>query len=118
MVFPDVRLKTYLEIRPADAMPVPYVVAYAALVKGIFYCEESLTRVEELIGGIATSDVERAKNSLQELGYAGEVYGRPAAEFADEVMAAARAGLSVDERGFLEPLGKLVAARTTLADLG
>ena len=118
MVFPDVRLKTYLEIRPADAMPVPYVVAYAALVKGIFYCEESLTRVEELIGGIATSDIECAKNSLQELGYEGEVYGRPAAEFADEVMDASRAGLSVDERGFLEPLGKLVAARTTLADLG
>ena len=118
MVFPDVRLKTYLEIRPADAMPVPYVVAYAALVKGIFYCEESLTRVERLIGGITTSDVERAKNSLQELGYAGEVYGRPAAEFADEVIAAARAGLSESERGFLDPLGKLVAARTTLADLG
>lgn len=118
MVFPDVRLKTYLEIRPADAMPVPYVVAYAALVKGIFYCEESLTRVEELIGGITTSDVERAKNSLQELGYAGEVYGRPAAEFADEVMAAARAGLSESERGFLEPLEELVATRTTLADLG
>ena len=118
MVFPDVRLKTYLEIRPADAMPVPYVVAYAALVKGIFYCEESLTRVEELIGGITTSDVERAKNSLQELGYAGKVYGRPAAEFADEVIAAARAGLSESEQGFLEPLGKLVAARTTLANLG
>ena len=118
MVFPDVRLKTYLEIRPADAMPVPYVVAYAALVKGIFYCEMSLARVEELIGGITTSDVERAKNSLQELGYAGEVYGRPAAEFADEVIAAARAGLSESERGFLEPLEKLVAARTTLADLG
>lgn len=118
MVFPDVRLKTYLEIRPADAMPVPYVVAYAALVKGIFYCEESLTRAEELIGSITTSDVERAKNSLQELGYAGEVYGKPAAEFADEVIAAARAGLSESERGFLEPLEKLVAARTTLADLG
>ena len=118
MVFPDVRLKTYLEIRPADAMPVPYVVAYAALVKGIFYCEMSLARVEELIGGITTSDVERAKNSLQELGYAGEVYGGPAAEFADEVIAAARAGLSESERGFLEPLEKLVAARTTLADLG
>ena len=118
MVFPDVRLKTYLEVRPADAMPVPYVVAYAALVKGIFYCEESLTRVERLIGGITTSDVERAKNSLQELGYAGEVYGKPAAEFADEVIAAARAGLSESEQGFLEPLEKLIAARTTLADLG
>ena len=118
MVFPDVRLKTYLEIRPADALPVPYVVAYAALVKGIFYCEMSLARVEDLIGGIATSDIECAKNSLQELGYEGEIYGMPASEFADEVIAAARSGLTDGERGFLKPLEKLVAARTTLADLG
>ena len=116
MVFPDVRLKTYLEIRPADAMPVPYVVAYATLVKGIFYCEESLARVERLFEGIAANDIEQAKNSLQERGYAGEIYGRSAAEFADEVIAAARAGLSDNEQGFLEPLEKLVAARTTLAD--
>ena len=58
----------------------------------------------------------RVGQALQELGYAGEIYGRPAAEFADEVIAAARAGLSDNERGFLEPLEKLVAARTTLAD--
>lgn len=116
MVFPDVRLKTYLEIRPADAMPVPCVVAYAALVKGIFYCEASLARVERLFEGIAANDIEQAKNSLQEQGYACEIYGRSAAEFADEVIAAAQAGLSDNERGFLEPLEKLVAARTTLAD--
>ena len=73
MVFPDVRLKTYLEIRPADAMPVPYAVAYAALVKGIFYCEESLAHVERLFEGIAANDIEQAKNSLQERGYAGGI---------------------------------------------
>ena len=118
MVFPDVRLKTYLEIRPADALPVPYAVAYAALVKGIFYCEESLACVEGLIAGVTTDDIECAKNSLQELGYEGEMYGMPASGFADEVMAAARSGLTGGERGFLEPLEKLVAARTTLADVG
>ena len=37
MFFTDVRLKTYIEIRPADAMPIPYVIAYAALIKGLFY---------------------------------------------------------------------------------
>ena len=37
MVFPDVRLKSYVEIRPADSMPIPYVLAYAALIKGLFY---------------------------------------------------------------------------------
>ncbi len=32
MVFPDVRLKSYVEIRPADSMPIPDVLAYAALI--------------------------------------------------------------------------------------
>ena len=42
MVFPDVRLKSYVEIRPADSMPIPYVLAYAALIKGLFYGKSSL----------------------------------------------------------------------------
>ena len=29
MFFPDVRLKKYIEIRPADSMPIKYVLAYA-----------------------------------------------------------------------------------------
>ncbi len=48
MQFPDVRLKTYLEIRPADSMPIPYVIAYAALIKGLFYNEGNLRQLEAL----------------------------------------------------------------------
>ena len=37
MVFPDVRLKNYIEIRMPDALPYPYSMAVPALIKGIFY---------------------------------------------------------------------------------
>lgn len=37
MTFLDVRLKHYLEIRGADSMPFGYVMAYLALIKGIFF---------------------------------------------------------------------------------
>lgn len=116
MVFPDVRLKTYLEIRPADAMPVPYVVAYAALVKGIFYCEESLAAAERLVAGVTESDIVHAKGELMARGYDAEVYKRPVADIADALIELARAGLRADEQAYLEPLAKLVAARETLAD--
>ena len=43
MHFNDVRVKHYVEIRPADALPVPYALAYVAFIKGIFYQEEAIS---------------------------------------------------------------------------
>lgn len=42
MVFPDARLKRYIEIRMADALPYPYSLAVPALIKGIFYSDEAV----------------------------------------------------------------------------
>ena len=42
MVFPDVRTKKYIEIRSADALPYPYNLAFAALLKALFYNQENL----------------------------------------------------------------------------
>ncbi len=115
MFFTDVRLKTYLEIRPADAMPIPYAMAYAALVKGLFYSPESLDALDRLFADVRGADVEAAKNALMAQGYRAEVYGRSAAAWADDLVRLARKGLGEDERAYLDPLAKLVAARETLA---
>ena len=118
MFFNDVRLKTYIEIRPADSMPVPYVIAYAALIKGLFYCEASLDALDRLFAGVTAADIEAAKASLMEHGYRGSAYGRPMADLADELMRLGEAGLEeldATEVPFLAPLGELVAARETLA---
>ena len=118
MFFNDVRLKTYIEIRPADSMPVPYVIAYAALIKGLFYCEASLDALDRLFAGVTAADIEAAKASLMEHGYRGSAYGRPVADLADELMRLGEAGLEeldASEVPLLAPLGELVAARETLA---
>lgn len=118
MFFNDVRLKTYIEIRPADSMPVPYVLAYAALVKGLFYATGALDRAAELTAGVTAEGIAEAKASLMAHGYEGELYGQPAAELADAVAAIAHEGLEAiapDELRFLAPLEELVAARETLA---
>lgn len=118
MVFPDVRLKSYVEIRPADSMPVPYVIAYAALIKGLFYNEGNLARLAEAAAGVDVDDVTAAKHALMQDAYAAEVYGRPVAEICDQLIELARAGLAAGERRHLDPLAELVAARETLADRG
>ena len=117
MFFTDVRLKTYIEIRPADAMPIPYVIAYAALVKGLFYAPESLDALDELFADVRRADYLAAQGDLMARGYEAEVYGKPAAALCDRVMEIAQHGLADDEREFLEPLANLVARRVTLADL-
>ncbi|RDB66856.1 glutamate-cysteine ligase family protein [Eggerthella sinensis] len=117
MFFTDVRLKTYIEIRPADAMPIPYVIAYAALIKGLFYAPASLDALDELFAEVRRADYLAAQGALMERGYEAEVYGMPVAELCDRVMAIGKDGLAEDEQLFLEPLADLVARRVTLADL-
>ncbi|WP_165248343.1 glutamate-cysteine ligase family protein [Adlercreutzia sp. ZJ141] len=117
MFFTDVRLKTYIEIRPADTMPVPYAIAYAALIKGLFYNEHSLRALEQLIGEPTEEDVVCAKHELMTHGYKARVYGSCVADICDDLLAIAHAGLPDDEREVIEPLETLVEARTTLADI-
>ncbi len=117
MFFTDVRLKTYIEIRPADAMPVPYIMAYAALIKGLFHNADALCAVENLLGCITEADFDDAKNALMQHGYDALVYGAPAAQLCDRIVVLAKQGLDATDRIYIEPLADLVAHRTTLADM-
>lgn len=115
MFFNDVRLKTYIEIRTADAMPVPFVAAYAALIKGLFYNAANLDALDELFDGVDERAVEDAKTALMAQGYDGLVYGRPAGELLDALFDLAHSGLERNESSYLIPLRTLVDSRDTLA---
>lgn len=115
--FTDVRLKRYIEIRPADALPAEFAVAYAALIKGLFYSGASLNAMDDLFKGVTQDGIAQAKQALMESGYDAEVYGKAAPIWADELISLAAAGLSASERPLLKPLAMLVANRVTLADL-
>ncbi len=117
MLFNDVRLKTYIEIRLADAMPIPYVLAYAALIKGELYEDRSLDALDTLFDGVTEDDIVEAKHVLERDGYQATVYGQDVSKLADRLIEIAYDGLSEDERYYLDPLAKLVEKRTTLADI-
>ena len=118
LFFNDVRLKTYIEIRPADSMPTPFVAAYVALIKGLFYSRESLDALDEMIGAATQDDVEQAKTDLMAAGYDAQLYGSPAGEFVDGLFDLARKALSATEASCLIPLAQLAASRKTLATMG
>lgn len=115
--FTDVRLKRYVEIRPADALPAEFAVAYAALIKGLFYSDASLEALDRLFAGVTEQDIATAKQELMQVGYDAQVYGQPASALADELLSLAASGLDEAEAPYLKPLAVLVANRVTLADM-
>lgn len=118
LFFNDVRCKTYIEIRPADALPLVYVAAYATLVKGLFYPAESLDFLDELLSDVDEAAVDAAKTELMAKGYDAEVYGKSAGEIVDALFKQAHNALPHGEAMLLNPLEQLTRMRKTLAMMG
>lgn len=106
MFFPDVRLRQYIEIRGADSMKIDMAIAYAALIKGIMYSARILDDCEKLIAsrGIKDEDIISARKEIMAKGWEAEIYGKNAAEFAQEIIEAAAENLIAEEEKLLEPM--------------
>lgn len=121
MVWPDVRLKNFIEIRPADAMPREYALSFASLIKGLFYSEHSLSELEKHLDVSDDDAVLSAKDELQNKGYDATVYGRNAGEWIDLMFDLAqsefeRSEAAYSESSFLSPLCQLAHKRMTLRE--
>ena len=117
MVFPDVRLKRYIEFRSADALPPKYAAALAALVKGCFYADSALDDMDRLFAGVTERDVLLAKMALEAQGYDAEVYGKKAWQIAEQMNIIAKLNLTKEEREVLEPLTTYAFSHVTLAEM-
>lgn len=104
MVFPDVRVKKYIEIRMADSISWEYALAYLALVKGVFMNEDGLKDLLDGFGTMGISSVEAAKNALEKDGLQAIIYGKKAAKIKDNLFAIAKEALGEEEAKYLLPL--------------
>ena len=118
MAFPDVRLKQFLEIRVADAVPMPFIVAYTALIKGLLYTQDSLdfvqTRLREQV--LCESDIIRAEDDIMQNGWGAQIYGMPVAEFSETVLTMAQCALPESEQPLVN-VWRAVAACGGIANL-
>ncbi len=64
MVFPDVRVKNYIEIRMPDAMPYPYNMAIPLIIKTLFYDEQLLEKYAKLSEGVTDQWVKAANQAI------------------------------------------------------
>lgn len=109
MVWPDVRLKRFVEIRPADSLPLNKILAYTALVKGLFYSEASLVALEQAFGvkegvwPLNDKSTDEAVALVREQGDGAVIYGKTLGEWKRFVVELAAAALGTQERAYLAP---------------
>lgn len=103
MAFPDVRLKNYVEVRGADALPKNKMLGYAALIKGTLYNSDILERVEQAIqmGKLTETDILKAEKSIREQGEEAVVYNISLEELCSRILKTASDFLPKEEKKYL-----------------
>ena len=116
-IFPEVRLKRYLEMRGADVGPPARIVAMTALTAGLFYDPDALSSAWSLVKNWTAEERQTLRDEVPKLGLTTKVGGRPLRAVAADMVALARGGLKrrantndsgEDETVWLSPLEAIV----------
>ncbi|MDR6145204.1 glutamate--cysteine ligase [Sphingomonas sp. SORGH_AS870] len=116
--FPEVRLKTFLEMRGADGGPWNRICALPALWVGLLYDDAALDAAWDLVKGWSLDERQALRDAVPELALDAPLPGGGRLrDIAGEVLDIAHAGLAArarlngagdNETGFLDPLREIV----------
>lgn len=123
-IFPEVRLKRYLEMRGADSGSQPHILALSAFFVGLLYDPDSLTAAWDLVKDWTEHERQAMRDAVPQLGFDAPIAGRSVRDVARDALAIARAGLERrrrldaqgrDEGRYLEILDERIARGKTAA---
>lgn len=124
--FPEVRLKTFLEMRGADSGEWDNICALPAFWTGILYDADCLEAAWQLAKDWAPEQRRQLREDAAHYGLKAEIAGRRLQEVAKDVLDIAHKGLSRrqnldkagnNESGLLQPLTEVVRTGRTLAEV-
>ena len=125
--FPEVRLKSFLEMRGADGGPLDRIIALPALWVGLLYDQTALDAAWDLVKGWSMEERESLRSCVPKLALDAPIAGgKTLRDIAPEVLAIARSGLQSrarlnpagqDETQYLAPLDEIVARGKVPAEL-
>ncbi len=116
-IFPEVRLKRYLEMRGADVGDRDHIVALSAFFVGLLYDSDSLGAAWDLAKGWTAAQRQQLRDDVPARGLDAEIAGRRLRDIAREALAISRRGLERrrrtgadgrDETRYLDPLDGFV----------
>ncbi|MEM7069177.1 MAG: glutamate--cysteine ligase [Pseudomonadota bacterium] len=125
-LFPDVRLKRFLEMRGADGGPWQRICALPAFWVGLLYSDSALSAAEDVTADWGADMVGTLRDDVPKHGLKAEINGKPLLHFAKEILEISRSGLEergnensdgLDETAFLAPLEDVVGSGRTPAEV-
>jgi glutamate--cysteine ligase len=124
-LFPEVRLKKFLEMRGADGGRWRRICALPAFWVGLLYDETAIDAAWQLVKDWSAEERQGLRNDVPRLALEAKLRGRSVGEIARDALRIARGGLrrrarlnpkSQDETIYLEPLQQIVDSGKTVAD--
>ena len=120
-LFPEVRLKRYIELRGADAGPMPMAEALGALWRGLLDDRDARSAAWEMVAGRPFTERETLRREVPRAALGARFGGHNLKDLALELVRIADAGLArlpgaEDDRPLLAPLWAYVTAGRTPAD--
>ncbi len=92
-IFPEVRLKTFLEMRGADAGPLPFLEALPAFFAGLLYGSSALDAAWDLVKSWTAQQRAALRDDASRIGLAAEIASRSLRDVAREALDISRLGL-------------------------
>jgi glutamate--cysteine ligase len=124
-IFPEVRLKRYLEMRGADGGPWRRLPALPAYWAGLLYDDDSLDAAWDMVKNWTAEERQKLRDDVPKLGFAARIAGHDVLHLAKATMVLAEKGLArrrrldaggQDERRYLRPIEEYVARGITPAE--
>lgn len=112
IVFPDVRVKKYIEIRMPDNMPFPYNFAAVSLIKNIFYDKEVLDYAYNLLAGFTYQKAQDLKKITVLRGIQAMYEDKKIYEWMLEII-----GQIKEDRKYIDPLKDLLEEQKAPRDI-
>jgi glutamate--cysteine ligase len=125
-LFPDVRMKRFLEMRGADCGPAPHITALSAFWVGLLYDQTALDAAWDLVKGWSPAERDALRNDVPKHAFAAKLGTHSVLDVTREALAIARGGLKRrgridgsgrDETTYLDPLDVLATRGQTVADI-
>ena len=118
-IFPEVRLKKFLEMRGADGGPWRLICALPALWVGLLYDEQSQAEAAALIADMTSEEREYLRDNVPRLGLKTQYRGETVRELSLQVLQIAKGGLERrgrQEMKYLKELFEIAESGETQAE--
>jgi glutamate--cysteine ligase len=118
-LFPDGRLKKFIEVRACDCGSLAMTAALGPMMRGLLYDPAARTAATALTAGLAFADRQQLADDVPRLGFSARAGKHGVGDLAAELVAIARDGLSrvaPAALSLLAPVEDIAATRRTQAD--